>query len=151
MPTTKNYYPPVGFYFQVKFQGGNINSEASFKEVSGLSVNISPDEIKEGGNTRFVHKLPATPKYSNLVLKRGLLKDSALRKWIEKGINEFEFTPITVLVQLLNDKGDPTMAWKCTNVWPVKWDISNFNSMNNELVVESIELAYDAFETMKMS
>lgn len=140
-----NNYPPVGFYFKVMFQATDLKSETSFKEVSGLNVNIAPEEIKEGGNLQFVHRLPTTPKYSNLVLKRGLVKDSGLRKWIEKGINEFTFTPAIVTIELMDEKGKPLMSWVCTNAWPVKWEVSNFNSMDNELVIESIELAFDAF------
>ncbi len=140
-------YPPVGFYFKVSFQGGGISSETSFKEVSGLNVEMTPEEVKEGGLLQFKHKLPSTPKYTNVVLKRGLVTDSNLRTWMDKAINEFTFTPIMVTVALLNEKGSPLMSWVLHNVWPVKWEVSNFDSMNNDLVLETLELAYDYFET----
>lgn len=143
----KASYPPVGFYFRVSFNGGGINSETSFKEVSGINVNIEPEEITEGGLLQFRHRLPSTPKYTNLVLKRGLVTDSNLRKWIEKAVEEFTFTPITVMVSLLNPKGSPLMSWNFYNVWPVKWEVANFDSMNNALTIESIELAFDYFKT----
>ncbi|MEM8906603.1 MAG: phage tail protein [Bacteroidota bacterium] len=139
-------YPPVGFYFKVSFQGGGINSETSFQEVSGLSVDNAPEEVTEGGVLQFRHRLPTTPKYSNLVLKRGLLTDSNLRQWIEKGINEFSFTPILVTVDLLNAEANPLMSWVLHNAWPVKWEVSSFDSMSNSLTVETFELAYDYFE-----
>ncbi len=140
-------YPPVSFYFKVSFLGGGISSETSFKEVSGLSVDMSPEEITEGGNLGFKHRLPTTPKYSNLVLKRGLVTDSKLREWLEKAINEFSFTPITVTIELLNPEGQAAMSWKVTNAWPVKWELSNLDSTGNDLALETLELAFDSFTT----
>lgn len=147
-------YPPVGFYFKVVFtnSSGDFSSETSFKEVSGLSVDTSPEEIGEGGVLNYKHRLPTTYKYTNLVLKRGLITDSKLRKWVEKGVNEFSFTPLTVTIQLLGapktEGGDPQilMTWTAHNVWPVKWDVARFDSQANEVAVESIELAFSYFE-----
>jgi len=149
-----NSYPPAGFYFKVIFTStsGDFTSETSFKEVSGLTVDTSPEEIEEGGLLSFKHRLPTTYKYSNLVLKRGLITDSKLRKWVEKGVNEFTFTPLTVTIHLLgapeSDGGEPQilMTWTVHNTWPVKWDVARFDSESNEVVVESIELAFSYFE-----
>ncbi|MEO1513379.1 MAG: phage tail protein [Bacteroidota bacterium] len=143
---TTNVYPPVSFYFKVNFTGGGISAETSFKEVSGLTVDIEVDEVVEGGNLQFRHRLPKTPKYPDLVLKRGLVTDSSLRTWMEKAINEFTFTPIVLTVQLLNEQGSPTMSWTVHNARPLKWEISRFDSQSNELALESITLAYDYFE-----
>jgi len=141
-------YPPVGFHFRVTFTGkGGLHAETSYQEVTGLSVEIPTEDIVEGGELRFVHKLPTTPKYPNLVLKRGLLVNSALRTWIEKAINEFTFSPVLVTVALLNNNGDAQMSWVIHNARPVKWEVSSFDSTNNSVVIESLELAYDYFKT----
>ncbi len=57
-----NPYPPVGFYFRVVFThpSGSFSSETSFKEVSGLTVDTSPEEIEEGGVLNYKHRLPST-------------------------------------------------------------------------------------------
>ena len=141
------YYPPVGFHFKAVFQGKGISGETSFKEISGLTVAISPEEVKEGGELRFVHRLPTVPKYSNLVLKRGLVTDSWIRSWVERAVKEFVFQPLLLTIQLLNENHKPLMSWVAYNVWPVKWEVSNFDSMSNSLVIESMELAFDYFET----
>jgi phage tail-like protein len=152
-----DYFPPASFYFKVffKIEGARINSETSFQEVSGLTVDSSPEEVPEGGLLQYSHKLPTTPKYSNLVLKRGLLTDSKVRTWIEDGINKFKFSPAIVTIALLNQfagekaNAQTLMTWTVYNAWPVKWEVSNFNSQGNELVIESIELAYNYFEAKK--
>ena len=139
-------YPPVSFYFKVTFSGGGLKNETSFKEVTGLNVDFEPDEIIEGGLLEFRHRVPKVPKYTNLILKRGLVTDSSLRTWVEKALNEFTFTPVTVTIALLNEDGKPLMSWIVKNAWPVKWDVSNFDSQNNTLVIESLELAFDSFK-----
>lgn len=149
-----NPYPPVGFYFKVVFTNSSREffSETSFKEVSGLSVDASPEDIGEGGILSYKHRLPTTYKYPNLVLKRGLITDAKLRKWVKKGVNELLFTPLTVTIQLL---GAPTeegvtpqilKTWTVHNAWPVKWDVASIDSQTNEVAVESLELAFSYFE-----
>lgn len=144
---SKIVYPLVGFYFKVTFSGKGIQAKTSYQEVTGLSVEMSTEDVVEGGELRFVHKLPTTPKYNNLVLKRGLLANSNLRKWIEKGINEFTFEPLLVNVALLDQEGNPKMSWVIHNARPVKWEVSGIDSTSNAVAIESLELAYDFFET----
>ncbi|MFK8104762.1 MAG: phage tail protein [Saprospiraceae bacterium] len=142
----ENIYPPVGFYFKVNFAGAGITKEHSFKEVSGLSVELGVEEIAEGGELRFKHRLPSTPKYNNLILKRGLLVDSNLRKWVDKAITSFEFTPILISIELLNAAATPAMTWNVHNAWPVKWEVSQLDAMSNEVAIETLEIAFDYFE-----
>lgn len=139
------YYPPVGFHFQVSFElpgftgGGN---DARFQEVSGISAEMGIEEIKEGGENRFHHRIPVRAKYANLVLKRGMLTDSKLISWFQDAIEGFIFKPTTVTVSLLNEQHVPLSTWTFVDAWPVKWSISNFNAGENQVVADTIELAY---------
>ena len=73
-------YPPVGFHFRVEFGlDGAGDQDSRFQEVGGLSAELGTEELQEGGENRFVHRLPTLPKYGNLVLKRGLLTDSVVK------------------------------------------------------------------------
>ena len=142
------YYPPVSFSFKVSF-GGGVSAETSFKEVSGLQVNMEPEEIVEGGQNRFAHRLPQPPKYSNLVLKRGLATSSSLRDWVETSLKDFTFKPAQVTVQLLNEEGTGLMSWNVVGARPVKWQLSDFDSMAQQgIAIETLELAFDYFETV---
>lgn len=142
------YYPPVNFFFRVIFHGAGIKGETSFQEVSGLNVSIGTEEVKEGGLLGYTHKLPTNVNYTNLQLKRGLVPNSGVQKWIEAAVNEFKFTPITVSIQLLNEKDQPIMTWVADNAWPVKWEISRFNSQSNEVVLETLEIAYNSLKVV---
>ena len=79
-----NQYPPVAFYFKLSFGGVATLLDASFKEVSGISMEIGTEEIAEGGNNSYKHRVPTSTKYPNLVLKRGLVPiASTLISWCE--------------------------------------------------------------------
>ncbi len=141
------YYPPVGFHFKVEFIGvadGN-DSDTRFQEVSGLNMELGTEEVIEGGENRFSHKLPDRAKYGNLVLKRGMLRDSQLISWCKDAIENFNFSPVEVIVMLLNENHEPLASWTFSKVWPVKWNISDFKSTDNSIVVETLELAYNYF------
>ncbi len=149
------YYPPTSFFFRVLFKdlkGVGKDGEASFKEISGLGVNNSVETVSEGGLLEYQHKLPSTYSYTNIVLKRGLVLDSALKKWVEEGLKKFEFTPLTVMIELLEPGAEGrepkvVMSWTIHNTWPVKWELSNFNAQQNEIAIETLELAFSYMET----
>jgi len=82
-----SYYPPVGFHFKVEFSGvGNADMDTRFQEVSGLTAEIGTEELQVGGENRFSYRLPTRARFSNLVLKRGMLKDSELITWFSRAI-----------------------------------------------------------------
>ena len=99
-----DYRPPVGFHFKVEFLDiETTDNDILFQSVSGLTVTMETETIKEGGSNQFEQVLPVRSKYSDLVLKRGLLKDSKVITWCLKAMESFEFQPTTVHVHLLND------------------------------------------------
>jgi len=143
------YYPPVGFYFKLTFTGISADSDAGFQEVSGISAEMSVEEIGEGGENRFKHKVPNGAKFNNLVVKRGLVPSgSDLAQWcfdtIGTGLSA-AIVPKSHSVILMNEEGNPLMTWNFVNAWPVKWSVSDLKSMEGEIVVESIEFAYSYF------
>ncbi|HNW50971.1 MAG TPA: phage tail protein [Prolixibacteraceae bacterium] len=142
-----NYYPPLGFHFSVEFAWSK--NEFQFQTVSGLSVDLEVEEIAEGGENRFKHKLPVKNKYPNLVLKRGLLIDSDLNKWCRKALEGFEFKPTDLTVKLLNEEHKPLATWNVVHAYPVKWSISDFNAEESKIMIETIELVYNYFNVLE--
>jgi phage tail-like protein len=140
------YYPPVGFHFRVDFPGvGKGDNDTRFQEVTGLTAEISVEDLTVGGENRFTYKLPVRARYANLVLKRGMLKDSGLIKWFRNAIESFEFKPVDISVYLLNEKHEVLTSWEFKQAYPVKWVVSDFKALENSLVIETIELAYQYF------
>jgi len=146
------YYPPVVFHFKVDFLLNGIkDGDVRFQEVSGLSAELGIEEVVEGGENRFSHRLPNRAKYANLILKRGLLTNSRLIGWCKNAIENFDFEPTTVNVTLLNEKHEPLVdTLSFLRAWPVKWTVSDFKAQENGLVVETLELAYNYFSRIKL-
>ena len=140
-----DYYPPWGFYYKVEFDISKNKNDVRFQTVSGLSVEYDMEEFKEGGENRFTHKLPVRTKYSDMVLKRGMLTDSEVIQWCLKAFRDREFKPSDVNVILMNEKGEPLRTWKVAHVVPKKWLISDLNAHENALVIETLEMTYRYF------
>lgn len=145
MGATSLYYPPVGFSFKVNVEGITGVNEGSFQEVSGFTAKITPENVKEGGENRFVHRFPTPASYENLVLKRGMLLGSPLITWAMNSITLFSFTPKIVNINLLDETGAPLSSWRFMNAYPVALKISDFKAQENSLVVETLELSYTYF------
>lgn len=139
------YYPPVGFHYRVTFEGGSTAHDASFQSVSGLSVEYDTEEYKEGGENRFTHKLPVRTKYSDLVLKRGMLTGSSVTSWFLAAFRERSFSSRGVTIVLLNEMELPLRTWNVAHAVPKKWTVSDFNANENAIVVETLELTYQYF------
>ena len=151
-------YPPVSFFFDVVFNGADFGGDAvetRFQSVTGLSVDMQTETIKEGGENRFEHVLPVRTKYTPLVLKRGLVTDSKMVKWCMDALVNFQFQPVDLLVHLLHVNRPieqlpatppvPLMTWNVINAWPKKWSVSDFNAEQNAITIETLELNYSYF------
>jgi len=141
-------YPPVGFHFKVEINLPDVaqeDREARFQEVGGLNKSIEIEEFKEGGENRFAHRLPNPAKYSNIILKRGLLTKSNLIKWCFDAIDNFIFKPADITITLLNEEHKALSVWNISKAFPVKWSTSDFKAQENSIVIETLELAYQYY------
>lgn len=146
------YYPPVGFYFDVRIAGASGANDSAFSEASGLEAERGVVEVVEGGENRFTHRLPDRGRYGNLVLKRGVMVASSIvfdwcRKTLESDLSKTIETK-DVDVSLLDAGGSPLITWNFKNAWPVKWTVGGLNAQASEVAVETLELSY-AFMTRK--
>ena len=142
------YYPPVGFHFAVRFGISGDDQDTRFQSVSGLNVEYETETINEGGENRFVHELPVRTKYSDLVLKRGMLIDSEVVKWCIDAFENRSFAPTDLQVMLLNEAHEPLRTWNIVGAWPKRWSVSDFNAEENSLVIETLELSYRFYKIM---
>lgn len=137
---------PVGFYFELSLPG----IDAAFQEVTGISKELSVEEIVCGGENRFKYRLPTTATSQNLVLKRAIVPSgSQLVTWCSNCIDQGLASSIQtndVMLNLLDANGNILMQWTFHNAYPVKYSVSDLKSQENALVIETIELAYTYFD-----
>lgn len=142
------YVPPVAFSFRVDIDGAE--GDTSFQEVSGLQVELETEDVVEGGQNRYVHKLPVRTRYANLMLKRGVVTGaSSFGKWVTQAMSRGlvrQNDAKTIVVKLLDEKQSPLVTWKIFGAYPLRWEHSGLHSMNSEVLTESIELTYQFFQ-----
>ena len=149
MAKSDYYYPAVGFFFQVSFTGLGIKSgnDVKFQSVSGLTVELETETIKEGGENRFEHAVPLRKRYTDLVLKRGVFRpqESEITAWCKDAFENMIIRPIDLEVILFNENKEPLVHWQVVHAWPNKWTIGDLNADKGEVLIETFELRYNYF------
>lgn len=140
----------TSFYFSVKLSGQSGGVDAAFQEVSGLNRETVIEEVISGGENRFNYRLPGHTRYSNLVLKRGVaLVDSPLIDWCKHTMDDGLMSPVqtkTIMVSLFDERGMTRLSWNFMKAYPVKYAMADLKSQESNILVETIELAYQYFE-----
>ena len=141
----KDFQPLSAFNFVLSISGSE--DAMAFSEASGINTPITIEEMTEGGENRFKHRLPAVGVSNNLVLKRGLLlTNTPMFSWIANTLDGGFASPITphnLVLQLKDETGKVLVTWDFVNAWPVKCSTSSLKTDKSEVVIESLEFAYD--------
>lgn len=144
-------YPPVSFHYVVTLERfPSAEHDFRFQSVSGLSATLGTEDLSEGGQNTYKYKMPSKTSYNNLILKRGILLNSRVIKWCEDALLNYEFQTSNLTVSLLNNKHLPLINWYVVDAYPVKWEVSELNAERNEIAIETIELAYKYFKTLRL-
>jgi phage tail-like protein len=142
------FFPIPAFYFTVSIEDAS-DVDAKFQEVSGLEAEMETEEVLVGGRNKQKFRLPVRTFYKNIVLKRGLMaEDSDLSHWLRSLLLEHssmdqKIDKRSININLLGRNGDELRSWNLENAWPVKWSLSNLQSQENALAIETIELAFE--------
>jgi phage tail-like protein len=137
MPTQ---YPALAFHFQVQWGGSNLG----FSEVSGLTIEHQVVEYRDGMMQEYGPiKQPGIPKYTNITLKRGIVKgDNDFFKWLDTTkLNKVERRDL--IISLLDETHAPIVTWKAKNAFPVKIEGPGLKAAGNEVAIESMEVAHE--------
>lgn len=135
--------PQVACCFRLEIQsieGG------MFTKVSGLKNETDVFELSEGGNNEFVVKLVGQSRASNIVLTNGLITDTSLFLWREEivngGANKIKRRSGSI-VALADDGKTEVGRWNFQNAWPVRWEMSEFDSSLSAASCQVLELAVE--------
>jgi len=142
--------PPFAGKFVFTVDGLTIGA---FTEVSGLSVQIDVEELAEGGQNQYTHKLPGRMKWPNLVLKRGVTDTDNLFEWFQKSSGDGfagagnKIEPRNGAVTLMDAAGKAVRTWKFTEAYPVKWSGPKLAASARDLAVEELEVCHCGFQS----
>jgi phage tail-like protein len=128
-----------------------------FREVTGLQVTIHVEELAEGGQNGYVHKLPSHMTWPNLVFRRGLTQSDALFDWMSKSSgegfagNSNKLTRATGAVTALDATGARLRSWQFQGVFAVRWKGPDFSVGTMQALEEELEVAHHGFKAKTQS
>ena len=122
-----------------------------FMEVSGLEVTVGVEELEEGGENNYVHKLPGRMTWPNITLKRGITQNDTLLSWLNKSSGEQfaasgnKLERSTAAITLLGPSAQRLRAWEFDGAFPVKWKGPDFAVTSSDMATEQLEITHHGF------
>ena len=135
--------PLAAYHFQVDWGGSRIG----FSEISGLDMEIEVIHFREGSSpVDSERKMPGLRKFSNITLKRGLVKgDNEFFEWINsKQMGTIERRDL--IISLLDEQHQPSMVWKVKNAFPVKYTGPVLVAGSSNIAMETLELTHEGIQ-----
>ena len=148
MPPVTRPDPYGGYNFQVTVNGVSDDGTAvkgSFTEASGLEVEISPIEYRNGSEDITVRKIPGLKKFTNITLKKGITGDLEFWNWILDAMNG-QVNRTSGSIMLLDENRQEVMRWNFTRGWPCKHTGPGLNAANNEIAMDTLEICHEGLE-----
>ncbi|KAA3664731.1 MAG: phage tail protein [Chloroflexi bacterium] len=141
--------PYSQFNFLVDLGTGDTDSaQAGFQEVSGLGMEITLAEYRNGNEKdNAPRKITGMYKVPDITLKRGVIGALDLYQWLDEVRNGSQDALRTVTIQLLSeDRTTTSMEWKLLNARPMKYTGPTLNAKGTDVAIEELVLACERIE-----
>lgn len=149
-PTSPNISPP-----------GNAGTratlgDAGFQECSGLEIEMDVKEHREGGRNDGVIRLVGRAKYSNIVLKRGMVfntdgVDRQFWEWIQQTVSARSTVPrYDGVINVLDGRRQRVLArWMFVRGLPAKIRGPDLNAKSGEVAIEELHIAHEGLAILE--
>src|SRR5687768_13897926 len=141
--------PYVQFNFLVDLGTGNSDGpEAGFQEVSGIGMEVTVSEYRNGNSKEnSVMKITGMNKSTDVTMKRGVIGSLNLYRWLDDIRNGNQSALKTVTISLQNeDHTDVVQTWKLLRARIIKHTSGPFNAKGTDVAMEELVLAYERLE-----
>lgn len=137
-------WPLPKFYFSVRV---GDDMDIKFSEVTGLEETAQLIEYRHGDSKVFNStKMPGLRKIGHVTMRKGVFaNDRKFGQWFSE-VSMNTVSRRTVVINLLDEAGVPTMVWTLHNAWPTKVTGTDLKSDSNEAAVETLEFAFEGME-----
>lgn len=135
--------------------GGSANPDVlgtgGFQECSGLDIEMNVQELMEGGRNDGIVRLIGHGRYSNIVLKRGMLfseggsVEGELWGWLQ-GIlqGDLPVARYDGIIQVLSaDRERIVATWNFDRALPARIAGPQLNARTGEIAIEELTLAHE--------
>jgi phage tail-like protein len=135
--------PYRNFRFRVEIDG---IKQAGFSECTFADTSTEAVEYREGNEPPIFRKLSGLTKYGNITLKWGITDSLDLYKWRQDTIDKGAAAQRkNISIILIDETGADKARWNIVQAWPIKYDPTDFNAKNNEVGIETLEIAHEGF------
>jgi phage tail-like protein len=123
--------------------GDTDSAQAGFQEVTGLGVEFTPAEYRNGNEKiNAPRKINGMFKIPDVTLKRGVIGATDLYEWINDIKDGSQEALRTVRIQLMSeDRASVAVTWTLINARPMKYTGPSLNGKGNEVAIEELVLA----------
>lgn len=140
--------PFVQFNFTVDLGQGTDGPEAGFQEMSGLGMEVTVVEYRNGNEKENgVRKITGMNKSTDVTMKRGVIGSDNLYQWLHAIRNGDQTAYKDVTVQLWSeDRTLVVLTWKLLRARIIKATFGPFNAKGTDVAMEEMVIAYERLE-----
>src|SRR5262245_36695118 len=141
--------PYVQFNFLVDLGTGNTDGpEAGFQEVSGIGMEVTVAEYRNGNEREnSVRKITGLNKSTDVTMKRGVIGSLNLYQWLNDIRDGNQNALRNVVVQLQNeDHTAVVQTWKLMRARIIKHTSGPMNAKGTDVAMEELVIAYERLE-----
>jgi len=135
-------YPAFNYLIDI----GGITA-GGFSEVSGLDAEVQPIDYRNGDEDFVARKLPGIKRFPNIVLKRGIIGNLDLFKWLNTAMTGAVDRREGAII-LRDEQRNEVMRWKITRAWATKLTGPALKGDGNAIAIESLEIAHESLEVV---
>lgn len=137
--------PFLAFRFKITFDD---LPPGGFSDCSGLQMGTEVHDFAEGGLNTHTWKFATRSKQTNLILKRGIVNKVLWDWYHDITVGKMKFRNATIAV--LDSSGtNSVLEFQILQAFPVKWIGPELSAAQNNLAVETLELAHQGLERRK--
>lgn len=135
---------PLGMTHRFVVSVGSRNLGA-WSKVSGLSVRWDVAEHRIGNSDQYF-KFAGVPKFEKLKLSRAaeVSGTTAVKAWLEE-VKSSGGVPEEGAIEMLTSDGESIISWTLHEMFPVSWQISEFDASASKVAMETLEIIYSGF------
>ncbi len=139
---------PIANRFLFELDGVEIGV---FRELRGLEATVAVEEIREGGQNGFAHRVPGRMSWPNVVFRRGITQSNELFEWFQRSSGEGfagagnKLARHTGAITALDHVGGRLRAWELIDVFPVRWKGPEFSAESTAPLEEELEISHHGF------
>ena len=142
MPQRRND-PYLNFNFRVEIDNATA---AGFSEADLPEERVEAVAYREGSDSASAARLlPGRVEHGRVVLRRGFAGDATLFQWWSE-VARGNLDRRNVVIVLMNEQGQEVARWALRRAWPAKWVGPQLRGLENDVAIETLELAHEGIE-----